>query len=451
MASLMASPPTLGYKAKSIPFQLKFFQRQIHHYFHCFTSPFYSYSSAAQLIRKDAVVRQLHHSHTLFVVRTTTLQQQTSTPLPYSHQRFYTTSKERNPSPFDPSPDISSSDTYQPLTMADLPTLPVPHAELARYISENADKPMTEIIEPYRNYEASLRTVYAQDRKNPILQDPHLNVLPLFTQDTKLIKTRARDLAAESEEEKSKYVMPLPDDKRRPHGSPATVADLSEFQNNFNVFSESSLVDVDWNNVVAAGSSVVNCLLPVPKEFNTTKRKLREYYHEKFCPASDVDLFLYGLTQEEAIEKIKQIERAIRDALLNEVTVVRTKYAITIASQYPVRHVQVSPYHTQNGRNTANLSRLSCVYTSPSVKFSPVSISTLLVERMTESKSMSPLEPLEASSHRSTRLISLDAVLHMRTVSPSILIATLRFTGLTWIDLELTQPSLSEVFRERWV
>ena len=94
-------------------------------------------------------------------------------------------------------------------------------------------------------------------------------------------------------------------------------------------------------NVVAAGSSVVNCVLPVPSEFNSTKRKLREYYHEKFCPASDVDLFLYGLNHDEAIEKIKEIEQAIRDAILSEVTVVRTKYAITIASQYPTRHVQV--------------------------------------------------------------------------------------------------------------
>ena len=58
-------------------------------------------------------------------------------------------------------------------------------------------------------------------------------------------------------------------------------------------------------------------------------------------PASDVDLFLYGLNEEQAIEKIKQIEQAIRDAILNECTVVRTKYAITIASQYPTRHVQV--------------------------------------------------------------------------------------------------------------
>lgn len=84
------------------------------------------------------------------------------------------------------------------------------------------------------------------------------------------------------------------------------------------------------NNVVAAGSSVVNCLLPVPDEYKGSKRGLREFYHEKFCPASDVDLFLYGLTEEEAIEKIKDIETRVRDALLTETTVVRTKHAITI-------------------------------------------------------------------------------------------------------------------------
>ncbi|PNY22667.1 Uncharacterized protein TCAP_07089, partial [Tolypocladium capitatum] len=223
----------------------------------------------------------------------------------------------------------------------DLPELPAPLQELARHIAQHPETPMTDIVAPYRHFEARLREVYAQDRENPALDDPYINVVPLFNQDTKLITTRARDLSAESEEDKSKYVMALPDDKRRPHGSPATVADVAEFQHNFSVFSESSLVEMDWSNVVAAGSSVVNCLLPVPEEFNTSKRKLREYYHEKFCPASDVDLFLYGLTHDQAIEKMKQIERGVRDALLNEVAVVRTKYAITIASQYPVRHVQI--------------------------------------------------------------------------------------------------------------
>lgn len=228
------------------------------------------------------------------------------------------------------------------MTSENLPVLPAPLADLPRYIAGNPAKSVQEIIEPYRRYEASLRTMYAQDRQNAILNDPHVNVIPLFTNDTKLITTRARNMITESEIEKSRYIMALPDDKRRPHGSPATVNSLEGFRKNFNIFSESSLVDLDWSNVVAAGSSVTNCLLPVPKEFDTTKRKLREYYHEKFCPASDVDLFLYGLTHEEAIEKIKRIERAVRDALLNEVTVVRTKYALTIASQHPVRHIQVS-------------------------------------------------------------------------------------------------------------
>lgn len=227
------------------------------------------------------------------------------------------------------------------MALSDFPELPAPQADLVNYIAQNPAKPMVEIMEPYRRYEAHLRSVFAQDRENPILKDPYLNVVPLFTDATKSITTRARDLASETEEEKSKYIMALPDDKRRPHGSPATVANLAEFQKNFGIFSESSLAELDWNNVVAAGSSVVNTLLPVPNEFKANKRKLREYYHEKFCPASDVDLFLYGLTHDEAIEKIKQIEQSIRDSILSEVTVVRTKYAITIASQYPVRHVQV--------------------------------------------------------------------------------------------------------------
>ena len=229
--------------------------------------------------------------------------------------------------------------------MDSLPKLPVPLETLPRYISKNGDKPVNELLQPYREYESHLRGVFAQDRQSPAANDRYVNVLPLFTGDTSLITTRARDLAAESDEEKSKYIMSLPQNKRRASGTPATVGNIGEFQKNFGVFSESSLFELDWSNIVAAGSSVVNCLLPVPDEFKVNKRKLREYYHEKFCPASDVDLFLYGLTQEQAIEKIKSIEQAIRDSILSEVTVVRTKYAITIASQYPVRHVQVSLFN----------------------------------------------------------------------------------------------------------
>jgi hypothetical protein len=79
----------------------------------------------------------------------------------------------------------------------------------------------------------------------------------------------------------------------------------------------------------------------VPDHHNASKRALRHYYHEKLAPASDVDIFLYGLTEEEAIEKIKQIEQRVRDSILTETTSIRTKHAITIASQYPTRHIQI--------------------------------------------------------------------------------------------------------------
>jgi hypothetical protein len=82
-------------------------------------------------------------------------------------------------------------------------------------------------------------------------------------------------------------------------------------------------------------------LIPVPDHHNASKRALRHYYHEKLAPASDVDIFLYDLTEEQAIEKIKQIEQRIKDSILTETTAVRTKHAITIASQYPTRHVQI--------------------------------------------------------------------------------------------------------------
>lgn len=86
---------------------------------------------------------------------------------------------------------------------------------------------------------------------------------------------------------------------------------------------------------------MVTCLLPIPPKHNKSKKTLRQYYHDIIAPASDVDLFIYGLSEEEATQKIIQIEQRIKDSILTETTTIRTKNAITIASQYPTRHVQI--------------------------------------------------------------------------------------------------------------
>lgn len=192
--------------------------------------------------------------------------------------------------------------------------------------------PVWELVEPYKQYDAEMRKVFAQKPDHPAAATP--NIVPIFNgRDEKHMTVRARDVEVESRKVRECYIMPLKDEDRRADGSPAIVQSLKDFRTSFNVFSESSLVDLDWSNVVVAGSAVVTSLLAVPDKHAGSKRALRDYYHEQLAPASDVDLFIYGLTEEQAKEKIKQIEQSIRNAILAETTTVRTKNAITIASQ----------------------------------------------------------------------------------------------------------------------
>ncbi|KAF3482235.1 ankyrin repeat protein [Arthroderma uncinatum] len=223
-----------------------------------------------------------------------------------------------------------------------LPPVPAKHSGLLSYIKSNRDTPVGELLKPYNEYDSVLRQIFAQEPTNALLADNHVNLVPLYDGDgTADLLVQARDLRSEPKEVSDKYILSLKDEDRKPNGSPAIVTTFKEFQTNFNLFSESSLSDLDWSNVVAAGSSVVSALLPVPEEYNESKRQLRHFYHQKFAPASDVDLFIYGLNEEQAIEKIKQMEQKIKDSILYETTSVRTKNTITIVSQYPTRHVQI--------------------------------------------------------------------------------------------------------------
>lgn len=223
-----------------------------------------------------------------------------------------------------------STQAQQPVSIV-LPQLPAKHVDWISHVTQHPDTPLHELLAPYNEYDSKLREVFAQQPYHPEITTP--NVVPVFAGSEHELKVRARNLDAESEEERQHYLMPLKKADRKPKGAPAVVQSLKEFQTNFQLFSESSLVDMDWSNVVVAGSAVVTSLLPVPEKHNASKRALREYYHQQLAPASDVDLFLYDLTEEQAVEKIKQIEQRIKDSILTETTTIRTKNAITIASQ----------------------------------------------------------------------------------------------------------------------
>jgi hypothetical protein len=137
-----------------------------------------------------------------------------------------------------------------------IPNLPTEVKDFIPYLTKNPQKPIEQLLEPFKVFESELRKVYAQEPAHDAVQNPNVNLVPVFDGYEKDIKIRARDMSTESDEEKSHYIMNLKKGERKATGDAAVVTSFKDFQKNFNLFSESSLTDLDWSNVVAAGSSV---------------------------------------------------------------------------------------------------------------------------------------------------------------------------------------------------
>jgi hypothetical protein len=94
------------------------------------------------------------------------------------------------------------------------------------------------------------------------------------------------------------------------------------------------LQGLQWNNVFVAGGAVLRCIdaHALGEEVNGNK-------------ASDIDIFLYGLSDSDALAKITHIHSVLSQNIARQgkgnVEMVRTKNAVTFVSQYPLRHVQV--------------------------------------------------------------------------------------------------------------
>ena len=86
--------------------------------------------------------------------------------------------------------------------------------------------------------------------------------------------------------------------------------------------------------------------------------------------SSDIDLFLYGLTEEAALKKITEIETCVRKSQRLEKgagLTLRTENAITFVSpKWPFRHVQVWFIYSSETLEGSQLmeNRSSFVYTS---------------------------------------------------------------------------------------
>ncbi|KAF8314665.1 hypothetical protein DL93DRAFT_2227764 [Clavulina sp. PMI_390] len=105
------------------------------------------------------------------------------------------------------------------------------------------------------------------------------------------------------------------------------------FQHTFNKFSDNLFIGLDWSNIFVAGGSVLSSLLCVEN------RDLSNYI------ASDIDMYLYGLSPTEANHKVHHIFETWKQNLPPEarqsVFIVRNSRTITFFPPYPYKRLQI--------------------------------------------------------------------------------------------------------------
>lgn len=152
----------------------------------------------------------------------------------------------------------------------ELPSIPCSFDQFPRYIeSKKTQDEISKAVKPFKDYETKLRQIFAQEPDHRAIEQSHL--IPLFKEGSADIKIRARNPDSQTAEDQEKYLLPLSADQRRVDGTPAVTSNLRDFRRNFNIFSESALTDLNWDNLVVAGSSVVTALLPVDAPHNESK------------------------------------------------------------------------------------------------------------------------------------------------------------------------------------
>ncbi|EAL62878.2 ankyrin repeat-containing protein [Dictyostelium discoideum AX4] len=101
-----------------------------------------------------------------------------------------------------------------------------------------------------------------------------------------------------------------------------------KFKQEWNRFSNNMFDGFNWSNVFIAGGSVLGCSLEGGIIGNTGFQN------------SDIDIFLYGLSEDGANSKLDEIEQFIKSKS-PQAQMARTKYAITFVSGSGFRNVQI--------------------------------------------------------------------------------------------------------------
>ena len=141
----------------------------------------------------------------------------------------------------------------------DFPGVPCPVEQFLDHVEQNPTVPIRQLVQPFQAWENSLRSVFAQDPSNAIVQNNLVNLINVFENGKQgKIRIRGRKLDIESKEERERweevhinsiaptdrefgrYIMPLEEEERKPDGQFAIASSLEDFRKNFNIFTENT-------------------------------------------------------------------------------------------------------------------------------------------------------------------------------------------------------------------
>jgi hypothetical protein len=206
-----------------------------------------------------------------------------------------------------------------------------------------------------KQQEDIIRNLFAVDRDNAILSDPYLSLLPLFT----VPKSRDEHLETlpmlfDFEDREFYRLFKTGTTTRNIPSNIKLCSSMDKFYANWKDFANDLFENFNWKNVVVAGGSIVRCVLD---EKASTNQK--EYYsssdeedfhisdnifkykgniESSIKPSfeyTDIDLFLYGVTEKEANQKLIEIFNHLKPK--GDVFVLRTDSSFTfnLGNEYP--------------------------------------------------------------------------------------------------------------------
>ncbi|KAJ7639668.1 hypothetical protein DFH06DRAFT_1001799 [Mycena polygramma] len=108
----------------------------------------------------------------------------------------------------------------------------------------------------------------------------------------------------------------------------------SAFKEAFERMSMGLLHGLDWSNVFVAGGVALGTLLSVG---DPPSEEIQKLWH-----SSDIDVYIYGLSADEATDKVQHIYETLRSNRSHSATLaVKNSKTITFYAQYPFRRIQV--------------------------------------------------------------------------------------------------------------